>query len=290
LCGVADVTGDCTPDSASACRDYVPPLDAGGAAAVSDGGAGGAGAGGEGAAQGGAPGGEAGQAGLAGATGHEGGASGSDGGATSGAGGEAGQGSQQPPELASYSCQVTSQNNLLTRQCVRAGEGVANAPCFGAADCAPGLACVTDGDAGRCLPYCCSADTTCAPGTYCAEQPLRRSQAAASNASTPRVPVCVPADGCSLEDKYPCPTDDCRCKNETACMVVRHDGTTACVKPGAGQQGDACPCAWNHICSSVTQQCVKICRTDSESDCGTQKCQASAELPPNFGVCVGPLN
>lgn len=284
LCGVADETGDCVPDDASACRDYSPPASAGGAGGSAGESGGGQNAGG----QGGAPSHEGGQAG---AVFMDGGASqGGAAGGAAGAGGEGGQDSQQPPELASYSCQVTSQNNLLTRQCVRAGAGVANAPCFGAADCAPSFACVTDGEAGRCLPYCCAASTSCAAGTYCAEQPLRRSQSAATSPSTPRVPVCVPADGCSLEDKFPCPAgDDCRCTGDTACMVVRHDGTTACVKPGSGQQGDACPCAWNHICSSVTQQCAKICRTDSDSDCGTQKCQASAELPPNFGVCVGPL-
>jgi hypothetical protein len=73
-------------------------------------------------------------------------------------------------------------------------------------------------------------------------------------------------------------------------MVVRDDGTTTCMKPGTGEQGDACPCAWNHVCSSVTQQCIKICRTDpTKNDCGAQKCQASSELPQNFGLCVGPL-
>ena len=101
----------------------------------------------------------------------------------------------------------------------------------------------------------------------------------------------MPADACSLEDQFPCPAGtDCRCKGDTACMVVRDDGTTTCTKPGSGQQGDACPCAWNHVCSSVTQQCIKICRTDpAKNDCGAQKCQASSELPQNFGVCVGPL-
>ncbi len=297
LCGVADQAGECVPDNPNACLGYTPPTSAGGdgagGAATAEGGAtqGGAaqagaaqaGAAQAGAAQGGEHSGTAGQSGAAGA-----GQAGDAGGGAGGAGGEGGA-SQQPP-LASFSCQVTSQNNLLTRQCVAAGTGTANAPCFGAADCAPSFACVTDGDAGRCLPYCCDAQTTCAPGTYCAEQPLRRALAGGANTQAPRVPVCVPADGCSLEEQFPCAAGEtCRCQGDTACMVVRSDGTTACIKPGSGQQGDACPCAWNHVCSSVTNTCVKICRTDAaKNDCGTQKCQASAELPPNFGVCVGP--
>jgi len=72
-------------------------------------------------------------------------------------------------------------------------------------------------------------------------------------------------------------------------MVVRDDGTTTCLVPGAGRQGDACPCAWNHVCSKLTNLCVQICRTDATTnECGQQRCQASSELPKNFGVCVGP--
>src|SRR5262249_17840095 len=159
-----------------------------------------------------------------------------------------------------------------------------------AADCAPGLACVSEGGAGRCLPYCCDIATTCTSGSYCAERPLLKAATDDPTSEPPHVPVCVPADNCSLEEQYPCPKGDCRCKDDPACMVVRDDGTTACVKPGTGQQGDPCPCAWNHVCSSVTQRCVKICNTDpTKTDCGEQKCQASSELPPNFGVCVGPI-
>jgi hypothetical protein len=179
----------------------------------------------------------------------------------------------------------------LQRQCQRAGAGVVNAPCFSAADCQAGLACVSEGDAGRCLRYCCAGDGNCSPGTYCADQPLRKLTSDTSGTESPRVPVCVPADDCSLEDKFPCPPGtDCRCPGDTACLVVRADGTTTCRVPGTGKQGDACPCAWNHVCSSVTQKCVKICNTDPAKDeCAPQKCQASSELPQSFGVCVGPL-
>jgi hypothetical protein len=175
------------------------------------------------------------------------------------------------------------------RQCERAGSGDKNAPCFSAADCKPGLACVSDGEAGRCLSYCCRGETSCETGTYCGTRPLRKPEGA-GGAEPPRVPVCVPADDCSLDEPYPCPEGmDCRCKGDTACLVVRADRTTACLEPGTGQQGEACPCAWNHVCSSVTQKCVKICRTDpAKNDCGKQKCQASSELPQDYGVCVGP--
>ena len=288
LCGVGVGTGTCEPDDDSACRTYVPPAttNAGGNGSGGETIGGAAGQAGAGAAiNGGAPAGGESSAGMSG------------GGVSSGVGGEggmAGDGGQpntNPPDLAKYSCQVARQNNQLSRQCVLAGSGKANAPCFSAADCAPSLACVTDGNAGRCLPYCCNASSECGPATYCAERPLRKALSDTSNAEPPHVPVCVPADGCSLEEQFPCPAGtECRCQGKTACMVVRHDGTTTCLEPGAGQQGEACPCAWNNVCSSVTNKCVKICRTDpSKNDCGDQKCQASSELPPNFGVCVGPI-
>jgi hypothetical protein len=276
LCGVGQGAGTCLPDNDSACRGYMPPKQPG---------AGGVGAGGESNALGG-------EAGIsAGGAAHGGAPDGAGGAGNSGVGGEGGSGNQQPPGLAQYSCQVTRQDSKPLRQCMTAGTGKANAPCFSAADCAPSFACVTEGDVGRCLPYCCDKSSTCRSGTYCADRPLRKAPSDTSNAEPLHVPVCVPADDCSLEDQFPCPAStECRCKGDTACMVVRDDGTTTCLKPGAGQQGDACPCAWNHVCSSVTNKCVKICRTDpSKTDCGTQKCQASSELPKNYGVCVGPL-
>jgi len=304
LCGVGKGAGLCLPDDASACSTYMPPqTGSGGAGGESGTGGAGAGAGGNDAeggassaggasgASGASPGGaSAGGESAGGEGGHgNGNAGAANGGA--GAGGEGGHGVDQAGGLAAYGCQVTRQDGQLSRQCVPAGAGKVNAPCFSAADCAPSFACVTENDAGRCLPYCCAQGSACTSGTYCAERPLRKVDSAISGVEPPRVPVCVPADACSLEDPFPCPSgSECRCKDDTACMVVRDDGTTTCLKPGAGQQGDACPCAWNHVCSSVTHQCIKLCRTDpTKNDCGTQKCQASSELPKNFGVCVGPL-
>ncbi|HXK17463.1 MAG TPA: hypothetical protein VNG33_06665 [Polyangiaceae bacterium] len=296
LCGVSIGAGTCVPDQETACRDYVPMVGgaggAGGANPIEEAGgmAGVAGISGGGAPQGGAPQGGAQQAGApnmagAGGAGHAGAGTAGEGGVA----GESGAGNS-PAGSPHYSCQVARQNNQAIRQCVLAGTGTANAPCFSAADCAPTFACVSDGDAGRCLRYCCKPDTDCHGGTYCAERPLLKAALDASNAEPPHVPVCVPADNCSLEEPFPCPKGDCRCTGDTACMVVRDDGTTTCITPGTGQAGEACPCAWNHVCSSVTHQCVKICNTDpTKSDCGQQKCQASSELPPNFGVCVGPL-
>jgi hypothetical protein len=288
LCGSGGSAGECVPDDPLACIGYEPPEMPGGAGAAG-GGAGNAGeAGAAGATSGGAAGnGGENTGGAAQAGESHGGAGGESPSAAAGAGGEGGDGSVTPP--AAYSCQVSRLNNQPLRSCVPAGTGVANAPCFTAADCASGLACVTEGEAGRCLPYCCAQNARCDSGSYCTDRPLRKAPSDTSDAEPPRVPVCVPADGCSLEERYPCEGTDCRCKGDAACMVVRDDGTTTCQVPGAGKQGDTCPCAWNHVCSKLTNQCVQICRTDATTnECGQQKCQASSELPKNFGLCVGP--
>ena len=104
------------------------------------------------------------------------------------------------------------------------------------------------------------------------------------------VPVCVQADNCKLDDAYPCdPTQagGCTCPESKMCTVVRDDGTTSCVTPGSGRSGDACPCAPSYFCSQGVQTCVKVCKTDRSTDCGTGRCQATAGFPTGFGLCTG---
>jgi hypothetical protein len=296
LCG----TGRCVPDAALACFGYEPA--AGGAGQAGGGEAGGSagdesGGSGTGGADTGGASGEAtahgGALGSGDATGGDGGAPAAGIGAAAAgeAGSGAGAGGEAPAAPLPYACHVTLAGAEPERVCLSAGLGSANDPCFSAVDCRPGLACVSEGEGkgGRCLTYCCTGDSSCKLGTYCAERKLRVADDRSSTPA-PRVPVCVPADACSLEEVYPCPEGaDCRCEGGTACMVVRADGTTTCLEPGEGKQGEACPCAWNHVCSSATQTCVKICHIDSTSnECGNQRCQASSELPQDFGVCVGP--
>ncbi|MCC6900935.1 MAG: hypothetical protein IT377_18300 [Polyangiaceae bacterium] len=167
--------------------------------------------------------------------------------------------------------------------CQPAGAGQAGAPCAGAADCAPGLACVTEGTTGVCRPYCCEAATSCGAATFCAVRPL----AVGSGQPPLAVPVCVPADDCSLDEPYPCPPNkQCKCKPGTACALVKDDGTTSCVVPGNGRSGDKCPCAAGFVCSKTTSTCFKLCSTTTATpDCGTGKCLVVAGLPEGFGVC-----
>jgi hypothetical protein len=169
--------------------------------------------------------------------------------------------------------------------CAPAGSGESGAPCVSEADCRAGLACVGEGNAGQCRPYCCLEPDPCATDTYCAE---RKQKADLSPGQTPLVvPVCVPADKCSLDEPYPCPAGtSCKCKDGTACTVVKDDGTTSCVPPGTGHAGDKCPCAAGYLCSQASTTCLKLCSTNAATpECGSGKCVSVAYLPAGYGVC-----
>jgi hypothetical protein len=280
LCGVVD----CVPDQPNACApttggntgDGGPPS---GGTTTGDGGRGMGGAPDGGRSPGGAPsdggvGGEGGQ----GASANAGGSAGLAG--TPGRGGTSGTG---PIE---NSCQVRPKQNEPRAQCVPAGPGDADAPCLTGSDCAPGLACVEEGDAGQCRPYCCEADS-CPERTHCIERTLF------GLTQVLEVPVCVPAVDCDLAEPPCLEGETCTCPPGLACMVVGTDRTTTCVEPGRGRvnpvtgEGQDCPCAWGFVCSQATNRCVELCQTAAPEVCATGMCQASVELPPGWGVCVG---
>jgi len=279
----------CVPDSPISCRDYVPPApppsdepSSGGAAASAQAGAKGeSGAGGDSAVPTDSS--RAGDGGESG-TGGEGGAA--------GAAGASGPNTGTTPKYGCHVQRIPTAPTAAFSRCSLAGPGAENAPCLTSSDCQAGLGCIGDQNAGSCQRFCCQDANDCAQGTYCAERPLRD---AITNASTEGaanislvVPVCVHAENCDLGAPYPCPKgSECACKSGTACVVVRPDGTTTCAVPGTGTVGQACPCAWGHVCSAATGQCLKLCYTRDSGTCGDGRCQSAAELPDGWGVCIG---
>jgi len=286
LCGEAR---GCVPDLPRSCADFTPPAPASedGGTSPSEAGANGqAGANGEGGTAGDSAGPSDSSAGASGA----GGASGAAG--EGGAAGAAGAPSATTPD---YSCQVQRTASAPRKPffaCALAGTGAENAPCLTSNDCQAGLGCVGDQNAGLCQKYCCQDANDCESGSYCAERPMRD---ALTNAAAPgtsntqlSIPVCVHAENCDLSEPYPCPrTSDCTCRGQTACLVVRSDGTTTCAVPGTGKVGEACPCAWGYVCSAAANECLKLCYTRDADSCGDGKCQSASELPNGWGVCVG---
>ncbi|HEX4335448.1 MAG TPA: hypothetical protein VH062_06010 [Polyangiaceae bacterium] len=187
-----------------------------------------------------------------------------------------------------FACQVVRDNSGgPVHQCVPSGLGGNRSPCKSVGDCAPGLACVGTDQTGQCLPYCCQSSTVCGPDTFCAERPLLD---ASTTGKALAVPVCSPGEDCALLEPFPCVGDGCSCNDpaNTACTVVRADGTRGCVTPGSGKVNDRCPCAAGYYCSLATSSCVKVCKTDGMDDrCAPGKCQAAAGFPVGFGLCVG---
>lgn len=209
------------------------------------------------------------------------------------------------PEAATYACRLSSAGGTMVRECAASGARGVEESCTSSADCLPGLGCVGVALAGRCLPYCCALDAACGEGFYCAERPLR-SESLGETAG-PLVPVCDRSDDCSLGEPFPCEGPDCVCGAETACTLVKPDGTTACLPPGTGQAGDPCSlpgaepqngeaptttrCSVHHHCSQATDQgtCVRTCEIDEpgSATCAPGVCQASPALPMGWGICVG---
>ena len=292
----------CVPDSTISCRDFTPPVVPSADGGPSDDAAGGgqAGAKGEGgsggesvAAVASSGGGEGGEGGAGGVNEHGRPAAAGE----AGASGAAGSSGAEPVTPPIYSCQVQRSENAPTEpfsRCARAGTGGENAPCLTAGDCQAGLGCVGDQNAGLCKKYCCQDANDCESGTYCAERPMRDAtvnalpKGASIVGTALLIPVCVHAENCDLSAPYPCTKgSECACESGTACLVVRSDGTTTCAVPGTGKVGQACPCAWGHVCSAASGQCLQLCRTRDSSPCGSGKCQAASELPDGWGVCVG---
>lgn len=294
LCGMIF----CVPDSSMSCAKFTPPVSMGEDASVSDDASGMSQAGAKG--EGGAGGDTAAAVGPGGAGGAAGDGAGGDSatgalgasgaGGIAGAAGESGASPTTPP---AYGCHVqrsADDPKVVFSACAIAGPGGENAPCLTSNDCQPGFGCVGDQNTGLCQKYCCQDANDCKTGTYCAERPIRDTtinEKGVSDKTTLMIPVCVHAENCDLSAPYPCAKgSECTCKTGTACMVVRADGTTTCAVPGTGKVGDSCPCAWGHVCSAATNQCLQLCST-RESTCGDGRCQSASQLPDGWGVCVG---
>ncbi len=203
--------------------------------------------------------------------------------ASGGAGGstDTGTGGAGGSTAGEIECKLAFDADGVSRACTPSGSTPEDAPCTTASDCGPGLGCVLLGDqaTGVCRAYCCGDTELCRTGTYCAPRPM-------AEAADPDVviPVCIDADDCTLLATAQCPEG-------TGCFVVRGDGTTSCIPPGPGKQGDSCPCAEGYACTKLDEVCFKVCHTNPSSQ--TAECDAGytcqgnvATLPDGFGLCI----
>ncbi len=188
-------------------------------------------------------------------------------------GGEGGGGG-----TATGSCKLIVNNEGVTGECTSDGASADGEPCLTATDCAAGFGCV---ESGTCRAYCCGDPEACPGGSYCAERPIVAKDVSSPIITVPSLPVCAPVEPCTLLDDTTCSTPG------DACTIVRLDGTTSCVAPGAGLLDEACPCAAGFFCAADAT-CEKLCRTDRPGDCppAFQCSGGSKQFPSGFGVCV----
>lgn len=182
---------------------------------------------------------------------------------------------ENPP---STSCQIVPTEMGAVAECVTPGTFKDGEPCEKAANCGPSLGCVRmASEVAVCRPYCCGDIEACDPGSYCTLGAMAEDTV---NPAPIQIPVCVPATPCT-------PLDDTTCPDGRTCTLVRTDGTTSCVEPGAGKQGDGCPCAAGHVCVLSTNKCRALCHVDAKDCPNGMLCQGGSEgFPDGIGVCV----
>ncbi len=160
--------------------------------------------------------------------------------------------------------------------CVDAADKAEDMPCLTSADCGAGLGCDAS---GLCRRYCCGDVEACPADTYCAPQPMAAMDAV-NVSEPPLIPVCIPADECT-----PLAENDL-CEDGLTCTIVRQDGTTACVEPGDGQAGEACPCAEDHYCQVSTGTCIKLCKLGEPDACGPGYLCQNSSNNDDVGFCI----
>ena len=176
------------------------------------------------------------------------------------------------------SCQLVPVKGGVEAACLPAGVFQQGEPCESTANCAPGLGCARrDSNVGVCLPYCCNDIESCGADTYCTPADMADD---AINPQPVRIPVCVPVVPCKL-------LDDSMCTQGRTCTLVRADGTTSCVEPGLGKEGEGCPCAAGHVCVLSSNTCRQLCHVGGNDCTNGGVCQGgSAGFPSGIGLCV----
>ena len=188
------------------------------------------------------------------------------------------------PSTPAQTCELVAAEGVLTPTCGFPGEGQYNQPCMNVKNCAAGLGCavvatpIANQTGGACLDYCCGNFEECPKDTYCTKQHV-------AEAPDLDIPVCILATKCTL-------LDDSTCPETLTCAIVRADGTTSCVVPGPGKDGEPCNaeglCAAGYTCLKLVSTCKQLCRLDHAEDCpmGSTCLSGSGEYPDNYGTCT----
>jgi len=171
--------------------------------------------------------------------------------------------------------------------CSPAGTGKTGSTCAQQAECAPGYFCVLG--ANQCRKLCCGGDWSgCdSPSEHCI-QFLNYGDGMGGVVATGAM-LCAPVNTCSAIDPASCTQPG------TACLIVDQTGATACVAPGAGGAGDACPCQGGFVCVAdapdASPSCHRLCGAvpgGAPPYCqdGEGTCVHHARDPEGVGECL----
>lgn len=157
-------------------------------------------------------------------------------------------------------------NGQVVPTCQPAGAVPPGGACAAQTDCGPGSLCVQS----VCRKLCCGGDWTgCNSDTEHCIQGLSISNGNGGTVASGAM-LCLPIDTCDALDPESCPLEG------QSCLIVDPTGATACVQPGTGEQGDACPCKGGFLC--VAKECRRLCKAVEGG--GEPGCEAGE------GICV----
>lgn len=152
------------------------------------------------------------------------------------------------------------------------GTGKTGAACAAQDQCAAGWFCAE----GKCRKLCCGGDWTgCdSPTEHCIKA-LDYGDGMGGVVSTGAM-LCYPIDTCDALEPKSCT------QAGTECLIVDGTGATACLPPGKGTTGDACPCQGGFACVSETEGAAPRCHRL----CGAVEGGAPPYCQDGEGICV----
>jgi hypothetical protein len=180
----------------------------------------------------------------------------------------------------------------IVSACRPAGTGVSGDACDSPTDCARGHVCPD----GQCRKLCCGADWSddaCDPGEGCYRELFYTVDEGDPNTDEDDVNestgafLCYPT-GCDVFR-----TDECATGRD--CKIIFPNGTTACVPPTPGDEGERCtpPIVCGPRLSCVgppgEERCRRLCRAE---ECGEPACEPGDTCvhfnrdPPGVGECT----
>jgi hypothetical protein len=154
---------------------------------------------------------------------------------------------------ATTDCIPVSNGGTITPACSPPGTVGPGATCAGVTDCVAGYVCAES----KCRKLCCGRDWTgCdSPDQHCLKN-LEYGDGMGGTLDTGAM-LCYPVNTCDALAPTSC-TDP-----GTACLIADETGVTACLTPGAGATGDACPCQGGFVCLNKPGEpgtCHRLCK------------------------------